>query len=202
MLVEKHVLVHLHNKQIWTSLQDSEDSHDVIMSKVDIHLVYLGRGNFALLQKRENALQIAHRSPEIDSIVIGTFIPLSPDEDKTLNRLILSGLGFGLDRDTKATHKDLIKSSLSTSLPPKATVPETEHEEKIPVKPVSELKLILHKLEVKPGELIHITDELLDSITSTPYSETTRCLMQISNISNEMDYSSDATIPYIDNTLT
>ena len=91
---------------------------------------------------------------------------------------------------------------MSTSSLPKATVPETEHEEKIPVKPVSELKLILHKLEVKPGELIHITDELLDSITSTPYSEATRYLMQISNISNEMDYSSDATIPYIDNTLT
>ena len=132
MLVEKHVLVHLHNNQIWTSLRDSEDSLDVIMSKVDIHLVYLGRGNFALLQKRENALQIAHRSPEIDSIVIGTFIPLSPDEDKTLNHLILSGLGFGLDRDTKATHRDLNKSSMSTSPPTKATVPETEHEEKNP----------------------------------------------------------------------
>ena len=202
MLVEKHVLVHLHNNQIWTSLRNSEDSHNVILSKVDIHLVYLGRGNFALLQKRENALQTVHRSPEIDSIVIGTFIPLSPDEDKTLNRLIFSGLGFGLDRDTKATHKDLNKSSLSTSPPLKATVPETEHEEKIPVKPVSELKLILHKLEVKPGKLIHITDELLDSITSTPYSEATRYLMQISNISNKMDYSSDSTIPYIDNTLT
>ena len=70
------------------------------------------------------------------------------------------------------------------------------------MKPVSELKLILHKLEVKPGELIHITDELLDSIPSTPYSEATRHLMQTSNIINKMDYSSDATIPYSDNTLT
>ena len=202
MLVEKHVLVHLHNNQIWTSLQDSEDSHDVIMSKVDIHLVYLGRGNFALLQKRESTLQIVHRSPDVDSIVVGTFIPLSPDEDKTLNSLILSGLGFGLDRDTKATYKDISKSLMSASSPPKATVTDLEHEVKIPVKPVSELKLILHKLEVKPGELIHITDELLDSITSTPYSEATRRLMQTSNISNEMDYSSDTTIPYSDNTLT
>ena len=202
MLVEKHVLVHLHNNQIWTSLQDSEDSHDVIMSNVDIHLVYLGRGNFALLQKRESALQIVHRSPDVDSIVVGTFIPLSPDEDKTLNHLILSGLGFGLDHDMKATHTDISKSSMSASSTPNATVTELEHEVKIPVKPVSELKLILHKLEVKPGELIHITDELLDSIPSTPYSEATRCLIQISNISNETDYSSDTTIPYSDNTNT
>ena len=143
-----------------------------------------------------------HRSPDVESIVVGTFIPLSPDEDKTLNRLILSDLGFGLDRDTKATHMDISKSSMSASFTPKTTVTELENEVKIPVKPVSELKLILHKLEVKPGKLIHITDELLDSIPSTPYSEATRCLMHISNISNETDYSSDATIPYSDNTLT
>ena len=66
MLVEKHVLVHLHNNQICTSLQDSDAVHDIMMSKVDIHLVYLGWGNFALLQKRESALQIVHRSPEVE----------------------------------------------------------------------------------------------------------------------------------------
>ena len=80
-------------------------------------------------------------------------------------------------------------------------VTEPECELNISVKPQpDELKLILHKLEVKPGELIHITDELLDSIPSTPYSEVTRRLMQTSNISNESDYSSDTTIPYSDNT--
>ena len=78
---------------------------------------------------------------------------------------------------------------------------EPESELKISVKPQpDELKLILHKLEVKPGELIHITDGLLDSIPSTPYSEATRRLMQTSNVSNELDYSSDTTIPYSDNT--
>ena len=54
---------------------------------------------------------------------------------------------------------------------------------------------------MKPGELIHITDELLDSIPSTPYSEATRHLLQTLNVSKESDYSSDATIPYSDNTL-
>ena len=186
MLIEKHVLVHLHNSQIWTSLNDSTGSHDAILSKVDIHLVYLGQGNFALLQKQESALQIVHRSPDVESIVIGTFIPLSPDEDRTLNCLIFSGLGIGLDHDTKVKHKDIGKPSTSASTTSKRTVTEPESELKISVKPQpDELKLILHKLEVKPGELIHITDELLDSIPSTPYSEATRHLMQTSNVSNK-----------------
>ena len=201
MLIEKHVLVHLHKGQIWTNLYDSAGSHDAILNKVDIHLVYLGRGNFALLQKRESVLQIVHRSPDVESIVIGTFIPLFPDEDRTLDCLIFSGLGFGLDRDTSAKHKDVGKPSTSATTTIKTTVTEPKCELQISVKPQpDELKLILQKLEVKPGELIHITDELLDSIPSTPYSEATRHLMQTSNVSNESDYSSDTTIPYSDNT--
>ena len=42
MLIEKHVLVHLNNGQIWMSLHDAAGSHDTLLSKVDIHLVYLG----------------------------------------------------------------------------------------------------------------------------------------------------------------
>ena len=142
-----------------------------------------------------------HRSPDVESIVIGTFIPLSPDEDRTLNCLIFSGLGIGLDHDTRVKHKDIGKPSTSASTTSKRTVTEPESELKISVKPQpDELKLILHKLEVKPGELIHITDELLDSIPSTPYSEATRHLMQTSNVSNDSDYSSDTTIPYSNNT--
>ena len=146
-------------------------------------------------------LQIVHRSSDVESIIIGTFIPLSPDEDRTLNCLIFSGLGFGLDRDMRVKHKDIGKPSTSASTTSKTTMTEPECELKISVKSQpDELKLILHKLEVKPGELIHITDELLDSIPSTPYSEATRRLMQTSNVSNELDYSSDTTIPYSDNT--
>ena len=154
-----------------------------------------------LLQRRESALQIVHRSPDVESLVIGTFIPLSPDEDRTLDYLIFSGLGFGLDRDTSAKHKNASKSSTSATTIIKATI-EPKCEPQISAKPkTKELKLILQKLEVKPGELIHITDELLDSIPSTPYSEATRCLLQTLNVSKESDYSSDATIPYSDNTL-
>ena len=154
-----------------------------------------------MLQKRESALQIVHRSPDVESIVIDTFIPLSPDKDRTLDCLIFSGLGFGLDRGMRAKHKDIDKPSTSASTTIKTIMTEPKCELQISLKPQpDELKLILQKLEVKPGELIHITDELLDSIPSTPYGETTRRLMQTSNDSNELDYSSNTTIPYSDNT--
>ena len=100
LLVEKHILVHLSNGLLWSSLKNSADSHlhDDMLKKVDLHMVYLGRGNFALLQLCTNPLQVAESSPNMESIVIGTFIPLFPDEDKILDSLILSGLGVGINR--------------------------------------------------------------------------------------------------------
>ena len=62
-------------------------------------MVYLGRGNFALLQRHTNPLQAAESSPNMESIVVGTFIPLSPDEDKILDSLILSKLGVGINHE-------------------------------------------------------------------------------------------------------
>ena len=52
LLVEKHVLVHLSNGMLWSSLKNSMDLHlhDDMLKKVDLHMVYLGRGNFTLLQ--------------------------------------------------------------------------------------------------------------------------------------------------------
>ena len=82
MLIEKHVLVHLSNGQIWSSLHDTTELHDELLTKVDLHMVYLGTGNFALLQNRINPLQIVHTSPDVESTVVGTFVPLSADENK------------------------------------------------------------------------------------------------------------------------
>ena len=52
LLVEKHVLMHLSKGMLWSSLKDSMDSHlhDDMIKKMDLHMVYLGRGNFTLLQ--------------------------------------------------------------------------------------------------------------------------------------------------------
>ena len=50
LLIEKHVLMHLHNGTLWSSLKDSTDSQDELLCKSDLHFMYLGRGNFATLQ--------------------------------------------------------------------------------------------------------------------------------------------------------
>ena len=52
LLVEKHALVHLSNGMLWSSLKSSAGLHlhDDMLKKVDLHMVYLGKGNFALLQ--------------------------------------------------------------------------------------------------------------------------------------------------------
>ena len=47
MLIEKYAVVHLHDGEIWTSLRDSQKSHDEALDRSDSHLIYLGRGNFA-----------------------------------------------------------------------------------------------------------------------------------------------------------
>ena len=53
----------------------------------------------------------------MESIVEGTFIPLSPDEDKILDSLILSGLGVGINREQST----IAKTATSTMPAPKYT---------------------------------------------------------------------------------
>ena len=126
LLIEKHVLVHLSNGLLWSSLKKSVDSHshDNMLNKVDLHMVYLGRGNFALLQQCTNPLQVAESSPNMESIVVGTFIPLSPDEDKILGSLILSGLGVGINHEQSIIAKTAtsrLSGSKYTSEPSKSS---------------------------------------------------------------------------------
>ena len=46
MLFEKHTLVHLKNVFIWSTLDELSDDHSEDLTKCDIHLCYLGRGQF------------------------------------------------------------------------------------------------------------------------------------------------------------
>ena len=99
MLIEKHALVHLHDGAIWTSLRDSQNSHDEALDRSDIHLIYLGRGNFAKMSTRDVPLLIAENTPTSQSLVIGTLFPLTPSEDKAINTMIKTGLGMAISRE-------------------------------------------------------------------------------------------------------
>ena len=69
---------------------------------MDLHLVYLGRGNFIKLQTRSTPLQVlSTMSSDTTSVIVGTMLPLSPEEIKILDKLIMSKLGIALDKETK-----------------------------------------------------------------------------------------------------
>ena len=96
LLIEKHMMVHLKGGTIWTSLKVIPAMHDEMIKQVDLHLVYLGRGNFVRLQNRSTVLQVVASSKKSETVVIGTFVPLSPEENKILDTMIMSSLGIGL----------------------------------------------------------------------------------------------------------
>ena len=97
LLIEKHMMVHLKGGTIWTSLKVILATHDEMIKQVDLHLVYLGRGNFVRLQNHSTPLQVVASSKKSETVVIGTFMPLSLEENNILDTMIMSGLGIGLD---------------------------------------------------------------------------------------------------------
>ena len=97
LFIEKHVMVHLKGGTIWTSLKVILATHDEMLKQVDLHLVYLGRGNFVRLQNPSTPLQIVESSKKSETVVIGTIVPLYPEENKILDTMIMSSLGIGLD---------------------------------------------------------------------------------------------------------
>ena len=85
------------------SLRDSQNSHDEALDRSDIHLIYLGRGNFAKMSARDVPLLIAENTPTSQSLVIGTLFPLTPSEDKAVNTMIKTGLGTAISREEPGT---------------------------------------------------------------------------------------------------
>ena len=120
MLIEKHALVHLHDGAIWTSLRDSQNSHDEALDRSDIHLIYLGRGNFAKMSTQDVPLLIAENTPTSQSIVIGTLFPLTPSEDKALNTMIKTGLGTAISREEPRTTITASTSTTPVTVPDKS----------------------------------------------------------------------------------
>ena len=207
--------MHLKGGVNWTNLKNASISHDEILRKVDQHLVYLGRGNFATLQCHANPLQIVSSSADTESVVIGTVVPLSPDESKILDSMIMSGLGVGLDRKKSTLTKQpknkkasecaaspvkklLDKKSLDNNSQPKIkTEPGTVDSSNIlmsctHVQRITPLCLILKCLDVQPGDRIKITPELLDSIPSNSYSRATNQWIQENILEAPMKQTTDS----------
>ena len=95
LLTDKHVVIHLKEGKIWTSLKNPPDDHDKILEMCQFHLVYLGRNLFVELTKRLNPIQIIESSDDVKVISLGE---LTFDECATLDKVIQQGLGAGVHR--------------------------------------------------------------------------------------------------------
>ena len=49
-LIGKHTLIHLRNGNLWTTINTVNSDHDELLSKCEIHLVYIGNGQFCELK--------------------------------------------------------------------------------------------------------------------------------------------------------
>ena len=123
MLVEKHVLVHLKGGNIWSSLKTIPPKHPDALKQVDLHLVYLGRGNFIWLQLCNTLLQVlpTPTNTNMTTVIVGTMLSLSPEEDKTLDKLIMSRLGIGLNRDNRSKGLQIKQPSHTVTIPEAGT---------------------------------------------------------------------------------
>ena len=194
LLIEKHVMVHLKGGTIWTSLKVILTTHDEMLKQVGLHLVYLGRGNFVRLQNCSTPLQIVESSTKSEMVVIGTFVPLSLEENKILDTTIMSGLGIALDRSASLGSPEIMESKMIStehvvssakehtvvmthSLAKKETTTEncdnatSSKPDSSYVHKLTPLQLILTQINVKPKDSVTGTRELLDCIPTNTHSE-------------------------------
>ena len=95
LLFNKHVLLHLHNGLVWTTMESLSENHQNDLEKCDLHLCYLGRGIFMELVKREVPLQVVDdNKPNVHSLIIGE---LTMEENLTYDELSHLGLGVAVD---------------------------------------------------------------------------------------------------------
>ena len=106
-LLETHMAVHIKNNKIWMSMDNPLDNHQDLLDRWEYHLVYLGRGIFVELVKRQHRLVIVE-SNDIKTRELGC---LTFNKEETLNSIIYRGLGRAIgpiDKPSKPFIKDIV----------------------------------------------------------------------------------------------
>ena len=96
-ITKSHCFVHLEGGHYWTSLEGNPEDHDILLQKCNLHLAYLGCGNYAQLLLRTVTYEyeiFGVSSLNIDVVdmkpqIIGS---LTADEEATLSQLMSTGL--------------------------------------------------------------------------------------------------------------
>ena len=90
-IMKSHCFVHLKDSQYWTSLEETPVDHDTLLQKCNLHLAYLGCGNYAqlLLRTRTYEYKIFGIGSPLNVDVIDTkpliMGSLTADEELTLS---------------------------------------------------------------------------------------------------------------------
>ena len=91
MLLDAHIVLHLHNGEVWSTLQNVPTDHGEVVSQCLIHLVYLGRGLYIELTRQETPLVVVPLNitamPNVESLVVGE---LTVAETQTSNQTLES----------------------------------------------------------------------------------------------------------------
>ena len=161
MLFDKHAIVHLRHGLVWSTLEDLSQDHYADLKKCELHLCYVGRGLFVELMERKTPLEIVKDTEAVQSLIIGE---LSTTEEQTIRLIETAGLGVAISKEHDTHITISSTSSKIASLPstskPATSVPTTDRY----------VKLELVKLNIKPGDRITVSDNLLASIPVSKYA--------------------------------
>ena len=97
-IMKSHCFVHLKDSQYWTSSEETPVDHDTLLQKCNLHLAYLGCGNYAQLLLRTITYEyeiFGVSSPlNVDVVDMKLLIidSLTADEESTLSQLLNMGL--------------------------------------------------------------------------------------------------------------
>ena len=65
-------MIHLHNGNLWTTINTVNSNHDELLSKCEIHLAYIGNGQFYELKPRLSGTTVVSGTTTRDGNLTGT----------------------------------------------------------------------------------------------------------------------------------
>ena len=94
-LLEIHTLVHIKDGGMWSTLENPPVSYEELIARCELHLAYMGQGQFVELVERKHPLIMVNQDQDKDikTIEVGS---LTFDELETLNYVIYRGLGMAV----------------------------------------------------------------------------------------------------------
>ena len=102
-VTKPHCFIHVQNNKFWSTLDNELTEHDELKQRCNLHLAYMGQGNFLQLEPKTTLVKYeifgipeSINVEQVDAkLVLGT---LMAEEDKTLAQLLETGLSVHVPR--------------------------------------------------------------------------------------------------------